>query len=85
MKSVLWRYAIEPLLYVIVPILEYLDYLGLLFAVSIISAAISVWGFENALALAYLHGLLTIVTLTEDSKEGIQAFREKRDAKFVGR
>jgi 1,4-dihydroxy-2-naphthoyl-CoA synthase len=36
-------------------------------------------------ALAYLHSQLTLVTLTEDTKEGIRAFFEKREPDFKGR
>jgi len=36
-------------------------------------------------ALAYLHSQFTLVTLTDDSKEGIKAFFEKREPEFRGR
>lgn len=38
-----------------------------------------------AAALDYLHSLVTVVTLTEDSAEGRQAFFEKRPPKYTGR
>ncbi len=40
-------------------------------------------GFESA--LRHLQSQLTLVTLTEDSVEGITAFLEKREANFKGR
>jgi enoyl-CoA hydratase len=36
-------------------------------------------------ALAYLHSQFTLITLTDDSKEGIKAFFEKREPDFKGR
>jgi enoyl-CoA hydratase/carnithine racemase len=36
-------------------------------------------------ALAYLHGLLTIVTGTDDAREGLAAFAEKRAPRWTGR
>ena len=36
-------------------------------------------------ALAYLHSLVALVTLTEDSAEGRKAFFEKRPPKYTGR
>jgi enoyl-CoA hydratase/carnithine racemase len=36
-------------------------------------------------ALAFLHSQLTLVTLSEDSREGIRAFFEKREPDFKGR
>ena len=40
---------------------------------------------EFSAALAYLHSQFTLITLTQDSKEGIKAFFEKREPDFKGR
>ena len=44
-----------------------------------------VWGEEAGQALAYLHAMLTITTETEDAREGIRAFAEKRQPNWTGR
>jgi enoyl-CoA hydratase/carnithine racemase len=43
-----------------------------------------VWDKEAAAALALLHPLLTITTLTDDAQEGIAAFAEKRPPEWRG-
>ena len=44
-----------------------------------------VWDRDAADALAHLHPLLTLTTLTEDAKEGLAAFAEKRPPRWQGR
>jgi enoyl-CoA hydratase/carnithine racemase len=44
-----------------------------------------VWDRSAAEALAYLHPMLTLTTLTEDAQEGIAAFAEKRPPVWKGR
>lgn len=43
-----------------------------------------VWDLAAEEALAQLHPLLTVTTLTEDAKEGLAAFAEKRPPKWSG-
>ena len=45
----------------------------------------AVWDRDAEDALAYLHPMLTITTMTEDSREGIAAFAEKREPQWKGR
>jgi enoyl-CoA hydratase/carnithine racemase len=45
----------------------------------------AVWDANAADALALLHSQLTLTTLTEDAKEGIAAFAEKRAPRWSGR
>jgi enoyl-CoA hydratase/carnithine racemase len=45
----------------------------------------AVWDKAAADALAYLHPMLTVTTLTEDAQEGIAAFSEKRPPVWRGR
>jgi enoyl-CoA hydratase/carnithine racemase len=44
-----------------------------------------VWDEDAADALAFLHSQLTLTTLTDDAKEGIAAFAEKRSPNWTGR
>ena len=45
----------------------------------------AVWDMKAEEALRQLHAMLTITTLTEDSREGIAAFVEKRQPRWTGR
>ncbi len=45
----------------------------------------TVWDLAAEPALAYLHAMLTLHTQTEDSREGIAAFVEKRPPRWTGR
>jgi enoyl-CoA hydratase/carnithine racemase len=44
-----------------------------------------VWDRDAADALAHLHPMLTLTTLTEDAREGLAAFGEKRKPEWKGR
>ncbi|HLY84864.1 MAG TPA: enoyl-CoA hydratase-related protein [Acidimicrobiales bacterium] len=44
----------------------------------------AVWDLAAREALAYLHPLLTVTTGTEDALEGLAAFAEKRQPRWVG-
>ena len=41
------------------------------------------WDRDAASALAYLHPMLTLTTMTEDAAEGMAAFAEKRPPKWM--
>lgn len=45
----------------------------------------AVWDRAAADALAYLHPMLTVTTLTEDAQEGLAAFAERRPPVWKGR
>ena len=45
----------------------------------------AVWDMKADEALRQLHAMLTLTTLTEDSREGITAFVEKRQPRWTGR
>ena len=45
----------------------------------------AVWDRAAEDALAYLHPMLTVTTLTEDAQEGMAAFQEKRPPRWTGR
>lgn len=45
----------------------------------------SVWNMAGGDALAHLHAMLTLTTLTADAEEGMTAFLEKRPPRWSGR
>jgi len=45
----------------------------------------AVWDLPSREALAHLHSQLTLTTMTDDSREGIAAFAEKRPPRWTGR
>lgn len=45
----------------------------------------SVWDMASGDALAHLHAMLTLTTLTKDAEEGMTAFLEKRPPRWIGR
>lgn len=44
-----------------------------------------VWDRDAAAALAHLHPLLSLTTMTDDAREGLAAFAEKRQPEWKGR
>ena len=45
----------------------------------------NVWDMGARQALPYLHAMLTVTTETEDAREGLAAFAEKREPRWTGR
>jgi enoyl-CoA hydratase/carnithine racemase len=44
-----------------------------------------VWDMAGGEALAYLHAMLSVTVATDDAKEGLAAFAEKRPPRWSGR